>query len=41
LLIDFIGAGANHLVLAPIGVPLSWLADEVVKPVLAAGGRPG
>jgi alkanesulfonate monooxygenase SsuD/methylene tetrahydromethanopterin reductase-like flavin-dependent oxidoreductase (luciferase family) len=40
LLIDFIEAGVNHIVLAPIGVPLRWLADEVVHPVLAAAGRP-
>jgi alkanesulfonate monooxygenase SsuD/methylene tetrahydromethanopterin reductase-like flavin-dependent oxidoreductase (luciferase family) len=40
VLIDFIEAGANHIVLAPIGVPLRWLADEVVKPVLAAVGQP-
>ncbi len=39
LLLDFIGAGANHLVLAPIGLPPRQLADEVVKPVLAAAGR--
>jgi len=35
LLVDFIGAGANHLVLAPIGVSLRQLVDEVVEPVLA------
>jgi alkanesulfonate monooxygenase SsuD/methylene tetrahydromethanopterin reductase-like flavin-dependent oxidoreductase (luciferase family) len=40
LLVNFIEAGANHLVLAPIGVPLRWLADEVVGPVLAAIGQP-
>jgi len=39
LLVDFIGAGANHLVLAPIGVPLRRLVDEVVEPVLAATGQ--
>jgi alkanesulfonate monooxygenase SsuD/methylene tetrahydromethanopterin reductase-like flavin-dependent oxidoreductase (luciferase family) len=39
LLVDFIGAGANHLVLAPIGVPLRRLVDEVVEPVLAATGK--
>ncbi len=40
LLVDFIGAGANHLVLAPIGVPLRRLVDEVVEPVLASAGQP-
>jgi alkanesulfonate monooxygenase SsuD/methylene tetrahydromethanopterin reductase-like flavin-dependent oxidoreductase (luciferase family) len=40
VLIDFIEAGASHIVLAPIGVPLRWLADEVVEPVLAAVGQP-
>jgi hypothetical protein len=40
LLIDFIEAGVDHIVLAPIGVPLRWLADEVVHPVLAAAGQP-
>jgi hypothetical protein len=39
LLVDFIDAGANHLVLAPIGVPLRRLVDEVVEPVLAATGQ--
>jgi hypothetical protein len=39
LLIDFIGAGANHLVLAPIGLPLRQLAAEVVEPVLVAVGQ--
>jgi alkanesulfonate monooxygenase SsuD/methylene tetrahydromethanopterin reductase-like flavin-dependent oxidoreductase (luciferase family) len=40
LLVDFIGAGANHLVLAPIGVPLRRLVDEIVEPVLAAARQP-
>jgi len=40
LLIDFIGAGANHLVLAPIGVPLKRLIDEIVEPVMAAASQP-
>jgi hypothetical protein len=40
LLVDFIGAGANHLVLAPIGVPLRRLVDEIVEPVLASAGQP-
>ncbi len=40
LLLDFIDAGANHLVLAPIGVPLRRLVDEVVEPVLAGAGQP-
>jgi alkanesulfonate monooxygenase SsuD/methylene tetrahydromethanopterin reductase-like flavin-dependent oxidoreductase (luciferase family) len=39
LLVDFIGAGANHIVLAPIGVALRRLIDEVVEPVLAATGQ--
>jgi len=39
LLIDFIEAGANHLVLAPVGLTPRWLADEVVEPVLAAVGQ--
>jgi alkanesulfonate monooxygenase SsuD/methylene tetrahydromethanopterin reductase-like flavin-dependent oxidoreductase (luciferase family) len=39
LLVDFIGAGANHLVLAPISVPLRRLIDEVVEPVLAGAGQ--
>jgi len=39
LLIDFVGAGANHLVLAPIGLRPRQLASEVVEPVLAAIGR--
>ena len=40
LLLEFIHAGANHLVLAPIP-PLPsvhWLAEEIVEPVLAAAG---
>jgi alkanesulfonate monooxygenase SsuD/methylene tetrahydromethanopterin reductase-like flavin-dependent oxidoreductase (luciferase family) len=40
LLLDFIDAGANHLVLAPIGVPLRRLVDEVVEPVLAGARQP-
>jgi alkanesulfonate monooxygenase SsuD/methylene tetrahydromethanopterin reductase-like flavin-dependent oxidoreductase (luciferase family) len=39
LLLDFIGAGANHLVLAPISVPVRRLVDEVVEPVLAGVGH--
>src|SRR2546428_13673072 len=40
LLVDFIRAGANHLVLAPIGVPLRRLVDEIVEPVMAAPSPP-
>ncbi len=40
LLLDFTSAGANHLVLAPISVPLRRLVDEVVEPVLASAGQP-
>jgi len=40
LLVDFIRAGANHLVLAPIGVPLRRLVDEIVEPVMAAASQP-
>jgi alkanesulfonate monooxygenase SsuD/methylene tetrahydromethanopterin reductase-like flavin-dependent oxidoreductase (luciferase family) len=37
LLADLIDAGARHLVLACIGMPsVRWVADEVVRPVLAA-----
>jgi hypothetical protein len=39
LLIDFIKAGADHLVLAPIGLPLRWLVDEVIAPTLDAVGQ--
>jgi alkanesulfonate monooxygenase SsuD/methylene tetrahydromethanopterin reductase-like flavin-dependent oxidoreductase (luciferase family) len=39
LLLDFIRAGANHLVLAPIAVPLRRLVDEVVEPVIAIAGQ--
>jgi alkanesulfonate monooxygenase SsuD/methylene tetrahydromethanopterin reductase-like flavin-dependent oxidoreductase (luciferase family) len=41
-LVEFIHAGASHLVLAPIPPypSVQWLADEIVEPVLAAvGGR--
>ena len=38
LLIEFIRAGADHIVLAPIPPypSVRWLADEIVEPVLAA-----
>ena len=40
LLAELIGAGATHVVLAPVlgGRPLQWLADELVAPVLAGAG---
>ena len=39
LLTELIGAGARHLVLAPIGQPsLRWVADEIIQPVLALTG---
>jgi alkanesulfonate monooxygenase SsuD/methylene tetrahydromethanopterin reductase-like flavin-dependent oxidoreductase (luciferase family) len=42
LLTDLIGAGARHLVLAPIGTPSPlWIADEIIRPVLAASGGRG
>jgi alkanesulfonate monooxygenase SsuD/methylene tetrahydromethanopterin reductase-like flavin-dependent oxidoreductase (luciferase family) len=40
LLIELVGAGARHLVLAAIGMPsVQWLADEIVEPVRAATGQ--
>ncbi len=37
LLLDFVDAGASHLVLAPaltdVDRPVRWLADEIVEPV--------
>jgi alkanesulfonate monooxygenase SsuD/methylene tetrahydromethanopterin reductase-like flavin-dependent oxidoreductase (luciferase family) len=37
LLIELVGAGARHLVLAAVGMPsVQWMADEIVEPVLAA-----
>jgi alkanesulfonate monooxygenase SsuD/methylene tetrahydromethanopterin reductase-like flavin-dependent oxidoreductase (luciferase family) len=39
LLAELIDAGARHLVLACVGMPsVRWVADEVVRPVLAATG---
>ncbi len=39
LLIELIDADARHVVLAPIGMPsVQRVADEIVKPVLAAMG---
>ena len=40
LLLEFISAGADHLVLAPIPPypSVHWLAEEIVEPVLAASG---
>jgi hypothetical protein len=39
LLLELIGAGATHLVLAPVPPwpdrPARWLADEVAEPVAA------
>jgi len=39
LLLELIGAGATHLVLAPVPPwpdrPAQWLADEVAAPVAA------
>lgn len=36
LIAGYIDAGARHVVLAPIGAPSArWVADEVVRPVLA------
>jgi alkanesulfonate monooxygenase SsuD/methylene tetrahydromethanopterin reductase-like flavin-dependent oxidoreductase (luciferase family) len=42
LLVEFIRAGADHIVLAPIPPypSVRWLADEIVEPVLAAVGQP-
>jgi hypothetical protein len=46
LLLEFIDAGATHLVLAAVGSgldrPVRWLADEIVEPVLQrlAHGQP-
>jgi hypothetical protein len=38
LLVEFIRAGARHLVLAPIppSPSVQWLAAEIVEPVIAA-----
>jgi alkanesulfonate monooxygenase SsuD/methylene tetrahydromethanopterin reductase-like flavin-dependent oxidoreductase (luciferase family) len=37
LIIGLIDAGAQHLVLAPIGMPsVQWVADEIIEPVLTA-----
>lgn len=39
LIAELIGAGARHIVLGPVGAPsLRWVADEIVRPVLAAVG---
>ncbi len=42
LLLEFIGAGVSHIVLAPLtaGVerPVQWLAEEIVEPVLRQAG---
>lgn len=41
LLTGLIRAGAAHLVLAPIGAPsVRWVADEIIRPVLAAASSP-
>lgn len=41
LLTELIAAGARHLVLACIGMPsVQWMADEIVRPALAATGAP-
>jgi alkanesulfonate monooxygenase SsuD/methylene tetrahydromethanopterin reductase-like flavin-dependent oxidoreductase (luciferase family) len=40
LLAELIGAGATHLVLGCAGMPsVRWVADEIVRPVLAATDR--
>jgi hypothetical protein len=37
LVLEFIEAGVNHVVLAPVASdtdrPVQWLADEIVEPV--------
>jgi hypothetical protein len=34
-----IGAGARHIVLAPVGAPsVRWVADEIIQPALTATG---
>jgi hypothetical protein len=40
LLLEMIGAGVTHIVLAAIlgGRPVQWLADEIIEPVLAEAG---
>jgi alkanesulfonate monooxygenase SsuD/methylene tetrahydromethanopterin reductase-like flavin-dependent oxidoreductase (luciferase family) len=42
LLLEFIDAGVNHIVLAPVDAdgdhPVRWLAEEIVEPVLARIG---
>lgn len=39
LIAELIGAGARHIVLGAVGAPsLRWVADEIIRPVLAAVG---
>lgn len=41
LLAELIAAGARHLVLACLGLPsVHWMAEEIVRPTLAAAGAP-
>jgi hypothetical protein len=40
MVLELIDAGAQHLVLAPIGMPsVQWVADEIIGPVLAAAAQ--